>query len=446
MTGHRVASIALLSLLLGCSGRDHLVVPSADDSPAMAPSTEQIVDDPGGMALPQYSLGGAFDDDSPRGPASIPNQLIVHLAPGTSTAAFCEEWGVEVVAEMNESSATLVAVGNSQLRKLASDMQLDHDCDYAEPNYVTESPEGTHGTVPFYEANHVFSDVIDQDALVRIDAPAAQSSVTGQGVIVAIIDTGVDATHPDLAGRILPGYDFVSNDADAQDERTYLDEDQDGLVDEGAGHGTHIAGLVLAVAPNAQILPVRVLDSEGAGTSFGVAQGIRWAAAQGADVINLSLGMYTSSEVIKDAIEDASEQGIILVSAAGNAGFEAEEHFPSKIHRVIGVGATDPNDERAGFSNFGSDVDVAAPGVGLLSTFLDHGYAVWSGTSMATPLVSGAVALRLEFAPATQRDDFLDGIEETAAPIVGEYGTPWEGKLGEGRLSASVATVNVSDD
>ena len=199
-----------------------------------------------------------------------------------------------------------------------------------------------------------------------------------------------------------------------------------------------MAGLVLAAAPDVTLMPVRVLDSEGMGTSVSVARGIRWAAQNGADIINLSLGMYVSSHVIKKAIREVTSEGVIVVNSAGNLGLDDRDHFPARMGDVVSVAASDPVDSKATFSNFGPNVVVAAPGEGLLSTFLDGGYAVWSGTSMAAPLVSGSIALRLQVAPNTSLDTLEEAIEATSAPLLNEENSVWKGKMGDGRIAADL--------
>lgn len=315
------------------------------------------------------------------------------------------------------------------------------DCLDAQPDFVSETPESQQGTIPIFEGGHVFGDVADQEAMSRINAPAAHLVATGTSVTVAILDTGIDASHPALAPSVSPlAYDFVDEDTNAGDVADGIDQDGDGLVDEGAGHGTHVAGIVHAVAPDATLLAVRVLDSEGNGTSVSVARGIRWAVQNGADVLNLSLGMYADVHVIREAIVDAVESGAVVVASAGNLGRDDRKHFPAQMSEVLAIAASDPQDGRAPFSNWGPHVDLAAPGVGILSTFLGQGWAVWSGTSMSTPMAAGGAALRLQVDPTARPQDVSDALQRTAAPLAID-GTPWEGKMGAGRLDLAALVV-----
>ena len=223
-----------------------------------------------------------------------------------------------------------------------------------------------------------------QWALNTLNAESAWRFSRGAGQIVAVVDTGV-ANVPDLAGQVLSGVDFVGS--------------SNGRID-GAGHGTHVAGIVAAragnriglagLAPAARILPVRVLDSNGQGWSSDIANGIVWATNRGASVINLSLGGDKSS-AMKAAIDYAVSKGRVVVAAAGNAG-NGVVSYPAGFGNVIAVGATDSSDRVTSFSSYGPHVDVSAPGQRILST-VPAGYARYSGTSMATPYVSAAVAL-----------------------------------------------------
>jgi len=231
-----------------------------------------------------------------------------------------------------------------------------------------------------------------QYALSAIRAPQGWDLSTGSAAVtIAILDSGVDLGHIDLANKIVGGYDFVNNDSVPQDDY---------------GHGTHVAGIAAASGNNgagmagvswgARIMPIKVLDAGGNGNFATVAAGIIWAADHGAQIINLSLGGPTHSFVLQSAVEYAYNKGLLLVAASGNNGAGAV-YCPACYPQVMAVGATDENNQIAYFSNFGPEVDIAAPGQNIFS-LAPGGYTVKSGTSMSAPHVSGLAAVLYSYA------------------------------------------------
>ena len=241
----------------------------------------------------------------------------------------------------------------------------------------------------------------EQWNLDLIESDAAHATATGTGAVIAVVDTGVAAGHPDLAGQILPGHDFVQDDDTPQD---------------GNGHGSHVSGIAIAatgngvgissVAPGAKLLPVRVLADDGSGTSEDVAAGIDWARTHGAQVINLSLGSEVpivgamGGDEIDAAIRRALGAGLVVVAAAGNNGVPVCEQ-PAAAEGLLCVGAVANRKQRAFFSSFGSGLGVVAPGGSslpaagedILSTVPPDGYEEIAGTSQAAPHVAGVAAL-----------------------------------------------------
>jgi subtilisin family serine protease len=226
-----------------------------------------------------------------------------------------------------------------------------------------------------------------------IELPWAWNYTMGSnGIKVAVVDSGVLATHPEFAGRVLPGYDFVNNDTDATDD---------------FGHGTHVAGIIAAganneigmvgVCPNCSIIPVKVLNESNQGTWSAVAAGILFAVDAGANVINLSLGGSTDSQVVADAVHYATVHNVLVVAAAGNVRSN-EPFYPAALDEVVGVAATRNDDTIWSLSNYGYFVEVSAPGYAVYSTYNNlgntySGYNYMSGTSMAAPHVSGLAGL-----------------------------------------------------
>ncbi len=244
-------------------------------------------------------------------------------------------------------------------------------------------------TEPDYQVTALSNDPLypEQWAIPVINAEAGWG-VTANTVVVAVIDSGICASHPDLEGRVVAGYDFVEDDADPQD--VY-------------GHGCGVAGIIAAngengigiagVAPNAQIMPLRVLDENGLGSYSDVAAAIVYAADNGAQIINLSLGGAYPSSMLEDALNYAAAQGVLTIAAAGNTG--GSVLFPAAYDTAIAVASVDANLERSSFSSFGEEVALLAPGRDIYTIGVTGGFTTMTGTSFAAPQVAGIAALEL---------------------------------------------------
>lgn len=252
-----------------------------------------------------------------------------------------------------------------------------------------------------------------QWASVRTRAPQAWDLTTGsRSVVVAVVDSGVAAAQPDLAGRVLPGYNFVAGNTDTADDD---------------GHGTAVAGVVAATGDNAigvagycwqcSILPVKVLDSQGLGYDSALAQGILWAVDHGARVINTSLGGPVEDLTVAAAAQYAQLHGVLVVAAAGNDGSGTLD-YPAALPGVLSVSASDANDQLYPWSNQGST--LSAPGENL-TTGSDGGYVSFVGTSSAAPVVSGIAALAFSVAPDATPAAVSQALEATAVPAPGVH-------------------------
>lgn len=268
--------------------------------------------------------------------------------------------------------------------KMVTYFRQSWNTEYVEPHYLYLTNET------------VTDDIIPNDALYseyQWNLPSIETekgwkiSKGNDQVIVAVLDTGVQMDHPDLKGKLIEGTNIVDNDAKPDDD---------------VGHGTHVAGIIGAAVNNGEgvaglswynkIMPVKVLDSSGAGSTYSVAQGLIWATDHGAKVINMSLGNYAQADFLHDAIKYAYDHDVVLIAASGNDNTE-RPGFPAAYPEVFAVAATDVNKDKATFSNFGDYIDVAAPGDSIASTYPGGQYAALSGTSMASPHVAALAGL-----------------------------------------------------
>ncbi|MFQ3611655.1 MAG: S8 family serine peptidase [Fimbriimonadales bacterium] len=349
----------------------------------------------------------------------VPGELIVGVNQLESALAL---QAMEFVGRIKEENPAL----NFYVVKLAPQIKMESATEflnalpgvrYVEPNYIYRILATPND--PSYG---------QQYGPQRIQANLAWDSWTPQRTThIAIVDTGIDSNHPDLTNKMrrlsngaVYGYNTVNNTTNALDDN---------------GHGTHCAGIAAAqinngvgiagVAgwnpsnPNAQsfiqLMPVKVLDANGSGSLSNIARGITWAADNGAHVISMSLGGSSSSQTLADAVTYAWNRGCLLVAAAGNSG-SSSPLYPAYYTNVIAVAATDSSDRLASFSQFGSWVNIAAPGVAILSTIPNNRYASYDGTSMACPHVAGAAALIWAQYPNLSNQQLRSLLEQNVDP------------------------------
>jgi thermitase len=302
----------------------------------------------------------------------------------------------------------------AQLQTLATQISTVPGVVYAEVNlpvqladtefhgwpYGTPVPDGTQPNVYTHQV-----------AATELQLAAAQRQSQGTGVTVAVLDTGA-APVPALSSQLLSGWNYVADDADTSDVATAAGT-------QAVGHGTFVCGLVALVAPQARILPEKVLDSNGFGTIYGAAQAVLDATAAGANVINLSFGTETTppSNLLQQAIQQAQAAGVVVVAAAGNEG-TSQLDYPAAWPQTLSVAALDSSGSAlASFSNFGQWVNVAAPGVSIVGPLPDGSYGVWAGTSMSAPFVAGQAALILSLVPGIDAGHVFQAIDNTASML-----------------------------
>lgn len=306
----------------------------------------------------------------------------------------------------------------------------------AEPDYVARiltAPETRRAWTIFAPSVQVSEDprVAEQWHHAVMRTTEAWRYSRGAGTVIAVIDTGVRCDLPDLVNRCVAGQDFVNGDDHADDDH---------------GHGTDVASLAVAiahngvggvgVAPDAQVMPLKAMAANGYGSHASIAAAVVWAVGHGARVINLSLGGYYDSATLRAAVAYAIEHEVVVVAAAGNDSIGMPT-YPAAYPDVLGVAATDRLDGHWRPSNFGDYVDVSAPGAGVATATL-AGWGASSGTSEATPLVSGVAALILSEEPTRRVADVAERITRSATDL-GEPG--WDPFFGHGRIDAGGAVA-----
>ncbi|MDM7915846.1 MAG: S8 family peptidase [Candidatus Eisenbacteria bacterium] len=362
-------------------------------------------------------------------------QVVVSLQPGYTIEEVNERWGTITLDAFPEGNLYLLGTtGLGGEEELAELIAADPAVLEAEANYLEETPESIRQMV-IVIVGEGYVEYQDQTIAARIGLDEAHWMSRGAGATVAILDTGVDPEHEALAGRLAPaGRDFVDGDLYPWDESNGVDEDQDGFTDEGFGHGTMVAGIVALVAPEATLLPVRVLGDEGSGSAYQIAKGIRHAVNQGVDVINMSFGIPRNISILGHQISYARDHGVVVIAGAGNENLE-QAYYPAGDGDAAMITAVDSLDLKAAFADWHHDVLVSAPGTGVRSAWPGGQWAQGDGCSFATPFVSGEAALIRSLAPGEPPRAVLERITDAIVPVDELPGNaPYEEKLGTGRI------------
>jgi subtilisin family serine protease len=373
------------------------------------------------------------------------------LTPTTPTAipTLASTYSLTVVQSVDNNGRTYVVTGpgNVAPKDLEKEVEGDSQVSNFELDQSTGLPEVTQSTAAILDTlptptsvNYFGTDVLafytTQPAVTLTRLPNVQAKgVTGTGVVVAVIDTGIDPTHPVLHGQLLPGYDFVHNlDGTAsewidltpanaaalaqsstspatkntvamvsQSTAAILDQSTAAILDynnlqHAFGHGTMVAGVVHLAAPTAQILPLKAFSGDGTANLSDILRAVYYAVDNGAQVINMSFTLTAPSAELAAAMQYAGKKGVLCIAAAGNTGL-ANVGNPANLPYVMGVASTSDTDTRSTFSSYGRGVFLAAPGEGVVTTYPGSNYAEATGTSFSSPLVAGAGALVKQLAP-----------------------------------------------
>jgi thermitase len=337
----------------------------------------------------------------------VPRQVIVKLDPtdGATVEQINATYG-STTLELFPGSRDIYLLGlpaRSDVLETVEQMARDPRLLFAEPNFFAlsseQSPEGGARHRAFGVSS--VAPTSDEYAAKALGLAEAHAISRGAGTTVAVIDTGAQLSHPALEANFegVKRYDFLGNDKNPSERPANEDADCDGDKDEMVGHGTHVAGIVDITAPEAKIMPLRALDTEGYGDVFTIAKAVSFAVSNRADVINLSLGSPSRSSLLQEVVKGATAKGVLVAAAAGNSNSPLA-HYPAarddlvaSPDGLVAVSSVSIDDKKSDFANYGTWVDIAAPGEGIRSAFPVSVYANWSGTSMATPFVSGQAAL-----------------------------------------------------
>lgn len=411
------------------------------------------------------------------GVALAQDRFILRPATQGTVSSLAQKYSLTVVEPVDDNQQAFVVTGpaNTAPKDLENEVDGDSAVSNFELDQSTALPEVTQSTAAIldslptpsavtYYGSSVLAFYTTQPAVTLTRIPNVQAlGFTGAGIVVAVIDTGVDPTHPVLQSQLLPGYDFVHNlpgtasewidltpdnqaalaqsSASAANKNTVamvsqstaaiLDQSTAAILDynnlpHAFGHGTMVAGVVHLAAPSAQILPLKAFSGDGTANLSDILRAVYYAADSGAQIINMSFTLTAPSTELANAIEYAASKGVLCIAAAGNTGL-ANVGNPANLHHVLGIASTSNLDVRSTFSSYGKGVFMAAPGEGVVTTWPGMNYAEATGTSFSSPLVAGAGALLLQADPKLGDDLF---------EIIGRAKHLKSTGIGHGRLDA----------
>lgn len=418
-----------------------------------------------GQILVRYKAAGAHSIDTGGAAGSllhpaVPLSLLHPALPAELRAAFMAGFAgqAQIVGQIPQLGVLLLQVPAGSEKSMLEELQRQPAVQYVEPNYRAYAME-----VPDDEQWP------QQWALAKINAPQAWDIAHCQDVVIAIVDTGAYLEHPDLSNTLWTNPDEIPANGRDDDANGKIDDIhgwhfyqncttgtclpyENPIIDDENGHGTHVTGIAAAETNNgtgvasvswgARAMIIKVLDAYGDGYYYDIAAGIVYAADNGAQVINLSLGGETPSQLLQDAVNYAYGKGALVVAAAGNNG--SAVFYPAACDNAIGVAATDANDQRLSFSNQGPEVDIAAPGEQILSTWLSsYFYYYKRGTSMATPHVSAAAALLWSWRPDWSNQQIQERLQTQADDVNSDLYPGHDPYLGWGRLNLYRALANL---
>jgi thermitase len=371
--------------------------------------------------------------------------------------------GMSIQDELDGLGFILLSVPKGQELEKAEELKRNPLVEYAQPNCMVKIAEPiateSHSNLQASDVtpNDPYFLSLSQWNLTKVKAPAAWDITTGNDrVVIAVVDSGIDLNHPDLKDKVWKNPKEIPDNGLDDDRNGYVDDVQgwdfvnwDGKPQDDYGHGTFVASIAAAATNNgigmagvswgAEIMPVKVIDEQGYSRHWHTAGGIKYAADNGAKIINLSWSLYSDidPEPLQAAINYAYSKGVFVVAAAGDS-YDGSYQYPAALEHVVSVAATDRDDGHPDFSTYNDRVDVAAPGVAILGLCLGGVYCRLSSTHAAAPHVAGLAALIWSVNPTLTPDEVESLIEATAVDL-GESG--WDEKFGHGRIDASAAVM-----
>jgi thermitase len=407
---------------------------------------------------------GVVSADTHRNPTNdarfAPDEILVKFEPGTNAADIDKlnrSHGTSIKSRIPQIGIMVLKVSSGQVTGKVAAYEKNPNVIYAEPNYIRQlivPNDEISGTTFGFDDQWALNNTGQTEGTADADIDwleVYETLTADSSVIIAVNDSGLDLSHPDLNGKLTAGWDWVDNDNEPLDVYN--------PANPSYGHGTHVAGIAAAETNNSEgiagiafgtatkIMPVRIFDENGSTTILAIVNGLIFAADNGANVINMSYGGTQRSKAEHDAVKYAWNSGAVLVAAAGNYGEYLNaatwKNYPAAYKEVIAVSATDHRDTLAYYSSHGNWLSVAAPGGDLSETYLGGilstypgGYVWWSGTSMATPHVSGLAGLLFAQDPTRSNAEVRSIIEATVDDL-GDAG--FDSLYGYGRINAYAA-------
>lgn len=356
--------------------------------------------------------------------------LICRLAPGVSATDVASSYGISVVDTTAGAPFVLFsAVDSTKSTAVRNSMLLDSRVLWSEDDTPITAPEGQKGSTLPAVGDRATLVNANQFYLRQINWNPFSASLAGRGVRVAILDTGLSAQLPALWRKVAASANFVEPGTAAIDQPLGTDSNQDGRADALTGHGSMVAGIVDQISPNSQLVIARIADSDGNATTWRLIKGLAFAATQGAEIANVSLGTLSKIPALTDVLDWTGSLNLTVVASAGNNGIN-DLCYPARIRNAIAVGGLGATNSKASFSNWDRQIAVSAPAIGIFSYDWNGQISYWSGTSFSAPMVSGAIAEYLRFAGTKGTPSRINNALKSSVTNIDRFNPSYKSMLG----------------